>query len=395
MPFAKPLDYLPLWGLFLATVAVVMFALEAGYRLGRHRSRRTEQEKESPVGAVVAATLGLLGFMLAFTFGIAGSRYDARRQAVLDEANAIGTTFLRAGLLPEGRGESIRNLLRSYVDARLDAARTGDIESAVRRSSELHGQIWAKTEAIATKHPESILVGLFVQSLNETIDLHETRVVVGLYNRIPLILWGTLYFLAALTMIGVGYHAGLTSKVRSPAILVLVLTFSAVMVLVADLDRPLEGMLRVSQQALVDLRSTMGEPHPRETIGSGDRSDPAASSAGANMGNPRYPSRHQASTRVWLTELSQRLVRPATLDGIPQVDLDRLAEMGFDRVWFLSVWQTGLAGPQFSRGNPRWRLHDQMSSDVYDRDGGDLQSRGLFLDMSPWQTGVYSWEAKT
>jgi len=261
MPFAQPLDYLPLWGLFLVTVAVVLLAMEGGYRLGRHRSRHAEQEKESPVGAVVAATLGLLGFMLAFTFGIAGSRFDARRQGVLDEANAIGTTFLRAGLLPEGRGESIRNHLRTYVDLRLEAVRTGDLETALRRSNELHEQIWEETEAIAKKHPESILVGLFIQSLNETIDLHETRVVVGLYNRIPLILWGTLYLLTILAMMGVGYHAGLTSQIRSLSFFILAFTFSAVMVLVADLDRPREGMLRVSQQALIDLRGTMEAPH--------------------------------------------------------------------------------------------------------------------------------------
>ncbi len=262
MPFAQPLDYLPLWGLFLATVAAVLLAMEGGYRLGQYRSHRAEQEKESSVGAVVAATLGLLGFMLAFTFGIAGSRYDARRQAVLDEANSIGTTFLRAGLLPEGRSESFRNLLRNYVDARLEAVETGDIETGLRRSNEVHNQMWAETETIAKKYPESIMVGLFIQSLNETIDHHETRVVNGLYCRIPLILWGTLYLLTVLAMTGVGYYAGLTSRIRSLSSLILVLTFSAVMILVADLDRPVEGMLRVSQQALIDLRTTMGEPQP-------------------------------------------------------------------------------------------------------------------------------------
>jgi hypothetical protein len=261
MQFAQPLDHIPLLGLFFVTVAVVLLAMEGGCRLGQYRSRRAEHEKESPVGAVVAATLALLGFMLAFTFGIAGSRFDARRQAVLDEANAIGTTYLRAGLLPDDEGETIRGMLRNYVDVRLAAVRTGDIETGLRRSTELHGEIWSAAQAIARKHPNSIMVGLFVQSLNETIDLHETRVVLGCYNRIPLILWGTLYFLAALTMLGVGYHAGLTSKNRSLSSLVLVLTFSAVVVLVADLDRPAEGMLRVSQQALVDVRSTMGEPH--------------------------------------------------------------------------------------------------------------------------------------
>jgi uncharacterized protein YqgC (DUF456 family) len=258
MPFMQPLDHLPLWTLFLATVAIVVVFLEAGFRTGVYRSRREEKEKESPVGAVVAATLGLLGFMLAFTFSIAGTRFDARREAVLDEANAIGTTYLRAGFLPDVERDEIRNLLRTYVATRLEAMRTGDIEKALRRSNELQQQIWTQAETIAKRHPDSIMMGLFIQSLNQMIDMHETRVIVGLYARVPPILWGTLYLLAGLAMYGVGYHAGLTGKIRSIAFLVLVFTFSAVMTLVADLDRPRDGMIRVSQQALVDLQNTIG-----------------------------------------------------------------------------------------------------------------------------------------
>src|SRR5690348_10734501 len=100
MPVSGPLDHLPLWGLFGATVAVVLLSIEGGYRLGQSRRRRSEDEKEGPVGAIVGATLGLLGFILAFTFGLAASRFDARRQIVVEEANDIGTTYLRAGLLP-------------------------------------------------------------------------------------------------------------------------------------------------------------------------------------------------------------------------------------------------------------------------------------------------------
>jgi hypothetical protein len=256
------LDHLPLWTLPLITVAVMLVALEAGYRLGRRRSERSEHEKESLVGAAVAATLALAGFMLAFTFGIAGSRFDARRQAVLDEANAIGTTYLRASLLPEDRGKNIRRLLRQYVDSRLEAVRTGEIEKGLRRSGELHRQLWAEAEPIAKKHPESIQVGLFIQALNQTIDLHTTRVAASLYSRIPLVVWIALYTLAAVSVLGIGYQAGLTGKARSISFLTLAVTFAVVLFLVADLDRPREGMLRVSQQALIDLRSTMDEPNP-------------------------------------------------------------------------------------------------------------------------------------
>jgi hypothetical protein len=109
-----PLDALPLWGVFVAILIVVLLSVECGYRLGRYRRNRHEQEKETPVGTMVGATLGLLAFILAFTFGLAAARFDTRRQVLLDEANAIGTTYLRAGMLPEQRNE-IRTLLRNYV----------------------------------------------------------------------------------------------------------------------------------------------------------------------------------------------------------------------------------------------------------------------------------------
>jgi len=90
--------------------------------IGKFRLSRREQEKEAPVGTMVGATLGLLAFILAFTFGLASSRFDNRRQLLLDEANALGTTYLRAGMLPEW-GEEVRRLLRDYIGPRLDAVR--------------------------------------------------------------------------------------------------------------------------------------------------------------------------------------------------------------------------------------------------------------------------------
>jgi hypothetical protein len=252
-----PLDAVPLWGLFAATVVIVLLSIEAGYWLGRYRRRRSEDEKEGPVGAIVAATLGLLAFILAFTFGMAAARFDARRQIVVEEANAIGTTYLRAGLLPDGRGVKIRKLLREYVDVRLEAVETGNIEKALRHSDELHRELWKEAEAAGQEHPDSIVVGLFIQSLNETIDIHAKRILVAVRGRIPGVLWGALYLVTILTMAGVGYQGGLTKSKRTLAIVVLTMTFSAIMLLVADLDRPQEGLLRVSQQAMIELQNTM------------------------------------------------------------------------------------------------------------------------------------------
>ena len=206
---------------------------------------------------MVAATLGLLAFTLTFTFGLAAARFDTRRQVVLEEANAIGTSYLRAALLPEPQRSETRRLLREYVEVRLKGIMPDRVQQAISESTRLHSRLWAQAVAAGEKDPRSIPIGLFIESLNEVIDLHSIRVMVGLRNRVPEAIWGALYFVAILAMTQIGYHEGLTSHKRSPAVLVLVLTFSAVMFLIADLDHPQEGLLRVSQQAMIDLRDSI------------------------------------------------------------------------------------------------------------------------------------------
>jgi len=256
---AGPLDSIPLWALCLATIAIGFLSVEAGYRLGRLRRLRSEAEKESSVGVMVAATLGLLAFTLAFTFGLAWGRFDARRQLVLDEANAISTSYLRSAFFPEPQRSTIRGLLREYLEARLEAAQPDKAEQAVIASQRLHARLWGEAVAAGEKEPRSVLNGLFIASLNEVIGLHVKRVQAALRSRVPAVIWVTLYFVASLAMVGIGYHEGLSSIRRSPAVVTLVLTFSAVMFLIADLERPQEGLLEVSQQAMIDLRNSLDE----------------------------------------------------------------------------------------------------------------------------------------
>jgi hypothetical protein len=257
-------DSLPLWGVFVVTVVVVFLSVEGGFRLGRYRGHRPEHEQEAPVGAMVGATLGLLAFILAFTFGMAASRFDTRKELVLDEANAIGTTYLRAELLPEPERTKIRDLLREYVDVRLPKGvlTLEKIKQAIGRSEDLHGQLWSQAVAISEKNPGSIIAALFIQSLNEVIDLHSKRVTAGLRNRIPQTIWVALYFVAVLAMAAMGYHTGLTGRRSLVANLAIILTFSAVILLIVDLDRPQEGLLKVSQQAMVDLQKQLHTPAP-------------------------------------------------------------------------------------------------------------------------------------
>jgi hypothetical protein len=255
------LDALPLWGVFIAILLVVLLSVECGYRIGKYRRDHREQEKETPVGTIVGATLGLLAFILAFTFGLAAARFDSRRQVLLDEANAIGTTYLRADMLPDKR-EEIRKLLRNYVDTRLEVVRSGKIAEGMRQSENIQSQLWAHAVAVGKQNPNSIVVGLFVQSLNQMIDLHAERVQAGLRSRIPGAIWVGLFAVAALSLATMGYHAGMVGTRRSLAVLAVALAFSVVIELIADLDRPREGVLRVSQHALLDLQRSMNAPTP-------------------------------------------------------------------------------------------------------------------------------------
>ncbi|RIK74171.1 MAG: hypothetical protein DCC68_23575 [Planctomycetota bacterium] len=251
-----PFDFVPLWLMVAVTLIAVYGAVESGYRLGERRRRNAEHEAEAPVGAIVGATLGLLAFMLAFTFSLAASRFEDRRQVVLDEANAIGTTYLRAGMLAEPHRGEIRKLLREYVEMRIRAIQDGNIDEGLKMSNEYHERIWAAAEAVV-KEDRSPIAASFVVSLNEVIDLHASRIQAGLRSRIPLVIWLALAFVTMVAMLAMGYQMGLASKKRSAASLSLVLTFSAVLLLIADLDRPGEGLLEVGQQATIDLLDSM------------------------------------------------------------------------------------------------------------------------------------------
>lgn len=256
MPITGLLDFLPLWSILPLTVAVALLSVELGYRLATYRQLHSQEEKESPVSGMVGATLGLLAFMLAFTFGLAGSRFEDRRQVLLSEANAIGTTYLRAAMLPEPMRTETQNLLREYVDARLEAIQPGKLDQALKRSEELHKRLWLQAIA-ATEKDRSDITGLFVSSLNEVIDLHAKRVMAGLRSRVPGVIWIVLFVLAILAMVIMGYHSGLAHSRRSIAVIALVIGFSSVLYLIADLDRPGQGSLQVSQQSMIDLRQSM------------------------------------------------------------------------------------------------------------------------------------------
>lgn len=256
------LEKVPLWGIFGFTVVMVLLSIWTGAVLGRRRRRQSEQEDESSFSTIIGATLGLLAFMLAFTFGIAAERYQTRKQLLLNEVNAIGTAYLRAGLLLEPHRSEVQNLLREYVDIRANITREAPrqrplekFKESISRSEILQDQLWSHAVALAAADRSSEIDALFISSLNEVIDFHNSRITVIQYH-IPTLIWYVLFFITFLSMATVGYQAGLSGQGSVKMGIVLALSFSAVIFLIADLDR-ITGTLRVNQQPMFDLQKHM------------------------------------------------------------------------------------------------------------------------------------------
>jgi hypothetical protein len=257
MSYIQSLDNIPVWVLFIITTLMFSIAAELGFRVGKFIHERLEREQNPMVGTILAASLGLLAFFLAFTFSMAGSRYDTRKQLVLDEANAIETTYLRAKLLPKPYRTEFQDLLSKYVDARaqLHTDNMETVRQVIVKSEELHNQLWSKVVTLTENNNDSDITTLFIRSLNDVFDLHTKRLNAALRNRIPISIFVTLYFVAFLSMAMMGYQAGLSGW-RSPiAGLVLILTFSIVLALITDLERPRQEIFNVSQQTMIDLNS--------------------------------------------------------------------------------------------------------------------------------------------
>jgi hypothetical protein len=251
-----PLDALPIWAVYLLLVVLGFLVIEAGYRLGRYwTSRRREPEKpKENIDALMGATLALLAFLLVFMIGIASNRFDHRRQLVVQEANAIGTTYLRAGYLEEPFRTEVRNRLREYVDVRIKAASDpANLAQYRERAEVLLVELWDQAEALARAHPDFQMAALFIESVNSVIDLHTERMV-AVALRISPGSWLAILAVASLALAMVGLDIGVSDRYNPLAQLVLVLVFAAVLLLIVDLDRPLEGLLQVGQQALIDLQ---------------------------------------------------------------------------------------------------------------------------------------------
>jgi hypothetical protein len=281
------IDAVPLWAFFIGIILIVVFSLELGYRLGRLAHRRSADEKESPVSVISGSILGLGAFILAFTFGIVSNRFDARKELVREEANAIRTAWQRSDFLPEPDHTETRQIIRQYLDARLAFSQSNDtgpdtVARFLADAEAVQDRLWDIAVANARKDMNSDVAALYIESLNEVFTTHASRVAVGLQLRVPTGIWFLLIVLTSLGMMSLGYQTGIAGSRRSFAQPILAVSFAMVLALIAELDRSSGDFIRVTQQPLVDLQSWISarsaSEGPQVTL-------PASSAVPANNGD--------------------------------------------------------------------------------------------------------------
>jgi hypothetical protein len=254
MPF--DIDDHSLLAIFVASLVLIAGAGEAGHWLGGRAAR----QGAAAVSTLEGAILGLLALMIGFTFSMALSRFEARRDGAVIEAAAIGTTALRARLLPAPHDRDSVKLLREYVQIRLDLARgtvgRTEFERVIARSNLLQEAIWQQAQAVAAKDNAMVPTGLFIQSLNGMIDDQEKRLA-AMSNRLPLIVIVALYGISVMAIGFAGYGSGVESKRTRVPVHITGILVATIVLLIQDIDRPGSGFIRVSQQPLVNAAATI------------------------------------------------------------------------------------------------------------------------------------------
>ena len=247
----------------LIVFGVVFGATGLGLALGRHR--RAGEGLKEPFAVLQAALLGVVGLVLAFGLALAVGRYESRRAAVVDEANAIGTTYLRAQTLAEPFRTRSLSLLAQYTDAciRLTGAVPGSAEArrVIARQSILQRQLWEIAGGALDAAPVASAPRLYVETLNDMIDMQTVRVA-GLNNRVP----GPVLFIevasSAVALALLGFYLSILGRGLATVFTVLLAAavVSGLLLVTFDLDRPARGLITVPSGPLASLRLSMTQP---------------------------------------------------------------------------------------------------------------------------------------
>jgi hypothetical protein len=244
------------WEFGLLLLSVLATTLEAGRRLAVSFRIQEDANRKDQMVTIRDGLFVLISLLLGFTLAMAASRYGERRTLLIEEAISIGTTYLRAGTLPSPQREQSQQLLRQYVDSRIDFDQAGldgaRFAEASARSKHIQEELWSNAAAVANSDRTAI-TAVYINALNETIDLHDKRLG-ALENRIPVSIWVLISSVAIIAV----FSRGLTLTHRFwPTLVLIPLTIAIVVALIADLDTTSTGLIRLDQRAMYRLKADL------------------------------------------------------------------------------------------------------------------------------------------
>jgi hypothetical protein len=244
---------------------LLLGAAEVGFRFAIRRKDQFGDAAKGQTSALQGAVLGLMGLLAGFCLSMAVTRFDLRKQVIIDEANAIGTCYLRTSLLPHPHSGECERLVRAYLDERIKFSQLltlgPQLQESLQTTRGLQNQLWREALAANNASP-TVATGLFIQSLNEMIDLEATRMR-SVENHVPVAILVLLILSALASAVLMGDVSGNTGQRNWFATLAILALFSLVILIIIDLDRPRVGLVRLSFQSLLELRDGLG-PAPAE-----------------------------------------------------------------------------------------------------------------------------------
>lgn len=244
--------------LWLCSFVVFWLAAQLGIWM-RNRGITVDEEIHEDFGIVQAATLTLLGLLVGFTFSMATSRYDQRKQYEEEEANAIGTEFVRLDLLP-GDSTTLHALLKEYLDARIQCYTTrnsGKLAEIGLTTTRIQNELWTNVVTLAKQQPTPV-TSLAVSGMNDVLNSQGYTQAAWL-NRIPMAAWYLLFSIAVCCNAMVGFGAQ-RAKREKYLLIILPMVISIAFLLIAELDSPRHGFIRLKPVNLISLSQSIS-PH--------------------------------------------------------------------------------------------------------------------------------------
>ena len=253
-------DALPLWGIGLIFFCVMLIALEFGYRVGR-RHRDVWEDAELGGGQIVQNSIfAILGLVLAFTYSSGLTRFEARKASLLNEANALGTAFLRADLANEPGSRELMNAVYEYAETRSIPPRSiltsEDQRALLSRTLEKQASLWPATKQLLAGENSAPLQISILSSVNSVLDAHTIRLS-AVYDRLhPTVIW-LLVLVTASAMAVAGYNAGIQGRMSRWRMTAFSMILTSLAFVILDLDRPNDGTIIVDQRIMNFLITDM------------------------------------------------------------------------------------------------------------------------------------------